>query len=53
MEYVWNQSKYGTLANLIPEDIHDLRSELGHVLDTFRHEPNRLHSFFDSAHLIL
>ena len=53
VEYVWNQSKYGTLANVIPEDIHDLRSELGHVLDTFRHEPNRLHSFFDSAHLIL
>jgi hypothetical protein len=27
------------LANVIPEDIHELHSELDHVLDTFRHEP--------------
>jgi DDE superfamily endonuclease len=53
VEGVWNQSKYGALANVIPEDMHDLHSELDHVLDTFRHEPNRLHSFFDAAHLIL
>lgn len=53
VEDVWNQSKYGALANVIPEDIQDLHSELDHVLDTFRHEPNRLHSFFDAAHLIL
>jgi putative transposase len=53
VEDVWNQSKYGELANVIPEDIHDLHSTLDHVLGTFRHEPNRLHSFFDAAHLIL
>jgi putative transposase len=53
VEAVWNQSKYGALANVIPEDIHDLHSKLDHVLDTFRHEPNRLHAFFDAAHLIL
>ncbi len=53
VEDVWNQSKYGALANVIPEDIQALHSELDHVLDTFRHEPNRLHSFFDAAHLIL
>ena len=53
VEDVWNQSKYGTLANVIPEDIHELHSALSEVLDTFRHEPNRLHSFFDAAHLTL
>ena len=53
VEDVWNQSKYGALANVIPEDIHDLHVALDRVLDTYRHEPNRLHSFFDAAHLIL
>jgi len=53
VEDVWNQSKYGDLANVIPEDIHDLHSSLDQVLNTYRHEPNRLHSFFDAAHLVL
>ena len=53
VENVWNQSKYSELANVIPEDIHDLHSNVAHVLETFRHEPNRLHSFFDAAHLTL
>jgi transposase len=53
VEQVWNQSKHWALANVIPEDIHELRSSLSRVLDTFRHEPHRLHSFFDAAHLIL
>jgi hypothetical protein len=30
-----------------------LHSELEHVLGAFRHDPNRLHSFFDAAHLTL
>lgn len=53
VEDIWNQSKYGALANVIPEDINELHSALDRVLDTYRHEPNRLHSFFDAAHLIL
>jgi transposase len=53
VEDVWNQSKYGRLANVIPDDLHDLRSSLDEVLNTFRHQPNRLHSFFDAAHLTL
>lgn len=51
VEDVWNQSKYGSLANVIPEDIFALRRALDHVLNAFRHEPNRLHSFFNAAHL--
>jgi transposase len=53
VENVWNQSKYANLANVIPDDIHDLHSALDGVLNTFRHQPNRLHSFFDAAHLTL
>jgi putative transposase len=53
VEDVWNQSKYGNLANVIPEDTHDLHSALNEVLNTYRHQPNRLHSFFDAAHLTL
>jgi hypothetical protein len=53
VEQVWDQSKYGILANVIPEDIHALHFALDRVLDTFRHEPNRLHSFFDAVHLTL
>ena len=53
VENVWNQSKCGARANVIPEDIPDLHSALDHVLETFRHEPNRLHTALDAAHLIL
>ena len=53
VEDVWNQSKYGSLANVIPDDLHDLHSALDCVLNAYRHEPNRLHSFFNAAHLSL
>lgn len=53
VESVWNQSKYGVMANVIPEDIAALHAELDQVLNSFRHQPKRLHSFFDSAHLEL
>lgn len=51
VEDVWAQSKYGTLANFIPDDIEQLHKVLDRVLDTYRHEPNRLHSFFHAAQL--
>jgi transposase len=51
VEDVWEQSKYGNLANVIPEDIHQLHKILDRVLRTYQHEPNRLHSFFGAAHL--
>lgn len=52
VEDVWNQSKYGDLANVIPEDIDELRKTLERLLETYRHEPNTLHSFFHAAHLV-
>lgn len=53
VENVWNQSKYGDLANLVPDNIHQLHESLDNLLEAYRHEPNRLHSFFQSAHLTL
>jgi transposase len=52
VENVWNQSKYGDLANFIPDDIRQLHDTLDHLLQEYRHEPNRLHSFFQAARLI-
>lgn len=51
VEDVWNQSKYGDLANVIPNDIDELHAALDHLLESYRHQPNRLHSFFNAAHL--
>lgn len=51
VEDVWNQSKYGDLANVIPNDINQLHEALDHLLETYRHQPNRLHSFFHAAQL--
>jgi putative transposase len=52
VEDVWNQTKYGDLANVVPEGIDELHRSLEHLLETYRHEPNRLHSFFHAAHLV-
>jgi hypothetical protein len=52
VEDVWNQAKYGDLANVVPEDIHDLHRTLETLLETYRHEPERLHSFFHAARLV-
>lgn len=51
VEDVWNQSKYGDLANVIPDNIAELHQRLDQILETYRHEPNRLHSFFQAAGL--
>jgi hypothetical protein len=52
VEDVWNQTKYGALANVVPEDIEELHDALETLLESYRHEPNRLHSFFHAAKLI-
>jgi putative transposase len=51
VEFVWTQAKYGDLANWIPEHIDDLRQRLRTLLETYRHEPDRLYSFFRNAKL--
>ena len=52
VESVWNQTKYGDLANFIPEDILEMRDVVDELLQQYKHDPDRLHSFFRSAHLI-
>ena len=53
VENVWCQSKYGDLANFIPDDISQLHDTLDNLLQDYRHDPARLYSFFRAAHLIL
>jgi transposase len=52
VENVWDQSKYGDLANFIPDNILQVHDVLDALLQHYRHDPIRLHSFFRSAHLI-
>jgi transposase len=53
VEFVWNQAKYGDLANWIPDDLNDLKHELDRRLTGYQHDSRRLHSFFAAAHLKL
>jgi DDE superfamily endonuclease len=51
VESLWNQSKYGDLANCLPNDILELHETLDQLLREYRDDPGRLHSFFDAAQL--
>jgi hypothetical protein len=51
VENIWNQSKYGDLANCIPEDIIQLHDTLDKLFQEYRADPARLFSFFHAAHL--
>ena len=51
VESVWNQSKYGDLANYVPDDIFELHHTLDRLFQEYRHDPARLYSFFNSVQL--
>lgn len=51
VEFVWTQAKYADLANWIPQNIDDVRTKLTRVLERYRHDSIRLHSFFKNAKL--
>jgi len=53
VENVWSPSKYGDLANFIPDDIGQLHAILDDLFQDYRHDPDRLCSFFQAADLIL
>ena len=53
VEHVWNHTKYGDLANYIPDDVHDLDRELDWSLHKTRQCPKLLRSFFHAAQLEL
>lgn len=52
-EMVWNHSKYGDLANFIPEDVMDLNRGVTASLESLRSETHLLRSFFKYAKLEL
>lgn len=53
VENIWSQSKYGDLANFIPDDISQLHATVDALLQKYRHDPDRLHSFFHAMHLTI
>jgi len=51
VERIWSHTKYGDLANYIPEDLIDLEVELEYSMDQTRQRPELLRSFFHAAKL--
>lgn len=52
VEYFWSQTKYGDLANFIPEDISELRRSVMYLVEEYRHDPQLLRAFFQGAQLV-
>jgi transposase len=50
-EHVWNHTKYGDLANYVPEDLLDLEIEVRCSMAETRERPKLLRSFFHAAQL--
>lgn len=53
VENLWSQSKYGDLANFIPDDISELQHTLDQLFHEYQHDPKRLRSFFQAMQLTL
>jgi len=53
VEMVWNHSKYGDLANFIPEDVDDLHQAVTTSLEDTRLQAQLMRSFFKYAGLEL
>jgi transposase len=51
VEHVWNHTKYGDLANYVPDDVLDLEIELEMSIEQTRASPELLRSFFHAAEL--
>lgn len=45
-EMVWNHTKYGDLANFIPEDVHELHGAVVTSMESTRGQGHLLRSFF-------
>jgi len=51
VESVWDHTKYGDLANYVPDDLADLREETMESVAQTRRRPQLLRSFFHGAQL--
>lgn len=49
VEHVWDHTKYGDLANYVPDDVLDLEIEAEISLDDLRTKPDLLRSRFVGA----
>jgi hypothetical protein len=53
VEQVWNHSKYGDLANYIPDDVYELKKAVCSSINHMRSQKPLLCSFFKKAELDL
>lgn len=53
VEHVWNHTKYGDLANYVPENLTELECAVDGSLQEIRHTPELLRSCFHGAKLQL
>ena len=53
VEALWSHAKYTTLANFIPDDLHDLHDAVIAAVGNTRFQPTLLRSCFQSAKLNL
>jgi len=53
VEHVWNHTKYGHLANYVPDNLADLEVQLACSIHRTRKRPQLLRSFFHAAELKL
>ena len=51
VEYLWDHTKYGDLANFVPDDLLDLELEFNWSIDQARRRPELMQSFFHAAEL--
>lgn len=51
VEYVWSHTKYGDLANYVPDDLWDLQRELDKSIAQTPKRPELLKSFFHAVEL--
>ena len=53
VEPCWSHTKYGALANFIPQNVEHLAEEVAHSLVTKHRRLDLLHAFFQHARLDL
>lgn len=53
VEMLWNHTKYGDLANFIPENVDDLHQAIAHSIENTRNKTHLIRSFFRFAGLEL
>jgi transposase len=53
VEQGWSHTKYGEMANFIPQDVEELADEVAHALVAKHRRQNLLHAFFQHARLDL